>query len=508
MNTGKRIAALATAAATGLSLVALPGGSAQADTGELPALPLARTFAGDDAACAMTRTAEYPVSSPEAVGLDSAKLKAAVDYWTSENSETVKVFRNGCLVAESGRDPLLERIPRQNWSQTKTVNALVAGVAVRQGLIKVDAPIGDYLPEGLGDAAHRAIKVRHVLNMTTGLDMNWVRGLNFFGDISRPREAMAAPLVNTPGQYFWYDQTTPSLLTYVVQRALIKQRGGQDYQDFAQKEFFNKLGIPASAYWWQRDRSGNTLGYSQLFLRPLEFGRLGEVMRNNGVFQGERLIDSSYMKQLRVGSKANCGNGFMVWLNRCKAGEKQFDANLFARKQVEKPGAWITSAPSDMYLSFGYHGQHTFVIPSLGMVITRTGETAPDTVQNLPNDGAMGSQIGAPFGQGYFNFFTKLMSGVTNMTAAQKSLISNKDGVFDTEAPTLNVDWETFDPSVEGPGSYLALGSAAPTGCTVAGCEGETNGGNVRWMSDVPRTFAGIAPAQVGTARIESRPNG
>lgn len=507
MHFRTRIAALAIVAVTG-SLIALPGGTAKADTGEHPTLPLARTFSGYDKSCAMTRTAEYGVTAPGSVGLDEAKLKAAIDYWTSENSESVKVFRHGCLIAESGRDPLLERIPRQNWSQTKTVNALVAGVAVRQGLIQVDAPIGDYLPDGLGDAAHRAIKVRHVLNMTTGLEMNWVRGLNFFTDISRPREAMAAPLVHTPGEFFWYDQTTPSLLTYVVQQALNKHRAGQDYQDFAQKEFFNKLGIPTSAYWWQRDRSGNTLGYSQLFLRPLEFGRLGEVMLRDGVFQGERIIDKSYMRQLKVGSKANCGNGFMVWLNRCKPGDTQFDANLFARKQVTNPGPWIASAPSDMYLSFGYHGQHTFVIPSLDMIVTRTGETGPDTVQNLPNDGGMGAQFGAPLGQGYFNFFQKLMAGVTDMTPAQNALIKNKSGAFDGTAPTLNVDWETFDPSVNGPGSYLAVGSAAPTGCTVAGCNGEPNGGDIRWMSEAPRTFQGVAPSQVGTTRIEHRPNG
>jgi CubicO group peptidase (beta-lactamase class C family) len=507
MKPRTRVVALATAAVTGFGILAATGGSARADTGEHPTLPLAQTFNGDAKSCAMTRTAEYPITSPEAVGLDSAKIKAAVDYWTSENSETVKVFRYGCLVAQSGRDPLLERIPRQNWSQTKTVNALVAGVAVRQGLIKVDAPIGDYLPVGLGDAAHRAITVRNVLNMTTGLDMNWVRGLNFFADISRPREAMAARLVHQPGTFFWYDQTTPSLLTYVVQQALIKDRGGQDYQDFAQKELFNKLGIPTSAYWWQRDRSGNTLGYSQLFLRPLEFGRLGEFMLHDGVFQGERLIDQSYMNQLKVGSKANCGNGFMVWLNRCKPGEAQFDANLFHRKQEANPGPWISSAPSDMYLSFGYHGQHTFVIPSLGMVITRTGETAPDTVQNVPNDGAMGAQMGAPFGQGYFNFFAKLMGGVTNMTPAQRALIKNASGVFDGTAPTLNVDWGTFDPTAAGPGSYLAIGAAAPTGCTVAGCQGEANGGDIRWMSDAPRTFEGVVPAQMGVA-LEKRPNG
>ncbi len=508
MHSPTRVAALAIVAITGSSLIALPGSSARADTGEHPVLPLARTFSGDAASCDMTRTAEYPVTSPGAAGLDAGKLKAAIDYWTSENSESVKVFRHGCLIGESGRDPLTERIPRQNWSQTKTVNALVAGIAVRQGLIKVDDPIGKHLPEGLGDAAHRAITVRNVLNMTTGLEMNWVRGLNFFTDISRPREAMAAPLVNKPGEFFWYDQTTPSLMTYVVQQALIKQRNGQDYQDFAQKELFNKLGIPTSAYWWQRDRSGNTLGYSQLFLRPLEFGRLGELMLHNGVFQGERIIDKSYMKQLVVGSKANCGNGFMVWLNRCKPGETQFDANLFARKQVANPGPWISSAPSDMYLSFGYHGQHTFVIPSLGMVVTRTGEMAPDTVQNLPNDAGMGAQFGAPLGQGYFNFFQKLMNGVTDMTSAQNVLIKNKNGAFDTESPRLNVDWETFDPSTNGPGSYLAVGSSAPVGCTVAGCQGEPNGGDVRWMSEAPRTFMGVAPAQAGAARIEVRPNG
>ena len=103
MHIRTRIAALAIVAVTGSALIALPGNDARADTGEHPVLPLARTFSGSDASCAMTRTAEYPVTSPDAVGLDAAKLKAAIDYWTSENSETVKVFRHGCLVAESGR---------------------------------------------------------------------------------------------------------------------------------------------------------------------------------------------------------------------------------------------------------------------------------------------------------------------------------------------------------------------------------------------------------------------
>ena len=94
------------------------------------------------------------------------------------------------------------------------------------------------------------------------------------------------------------------------------------------------------------------------------------------------------------------------------------------------------------------------------MIVTRTGETAPDTVQNLPNDGAMGAQFGAPFGQGYFNFFQKLMAGVTDMTAAQNALIKNKSGAFDAEVAHPQRRLGDLRPErLTGPGSYLAVGS-------------------------------------------------
>lgn len=500
MNKRKRLGAVIAAAVTGAGVLAFPGGAALASA---PDLPIAKAFAGDTAECDMTRTAEYGITSPEAVGLDSAAVKEAVDFWTTRGGESVKVFRHGCLVAESGREVLTERIPRENFSQTKTVNSLVAGVAISQGLLKLTDTMDKFFPAGIGSEAHRSITVRDALNMTTGVEMDWVRGLNFYGDISRPREAMASRLAHKPGTYFWYDQTTPSLVSHAVQQALIQKRGGQDYQDFAQKEFFNKLGVPASAYWWQRDRSGNTLGFSQLFLRPLEFGRLGELMLNDGVFAGERIINKAYMKELRTGQKNNCGNSLMVWINSCKPGQTQVGAGLFARDTYSGI-PWVSSAPSDMYFSFGYHGQHTFVIPSMDMVVTRSGEMAPDTLDYAAagkGENAMGAQFAAPTTAGYFDFFHKLMSGVTDMTAPQRKLIKNTSGTFDGTDPLLLVDMEDFDFAEQGPGSYFAAGPFAPQGCTFLGCDGEANGGDVRWMSEVPRTF----PGAVG---MEQRPNG
>ncbi|HUR74258.1 MAG TPA: serine hydrolase [Sporichthya sp.] len=489
MDKRTRLSALATAALTGLGGFAVPSAAAAAPrTPETTSAPTS---------CAMTRTGEYQKTDAGAVGLDGQQVQKAVDYWVREGAENLKVFRHGCLVSEGALNPLTDRVPRQNWSQTKTVSALIAGIVVRKGLIKVDDPIGKYLPAGLGDAAHRAITIRSVLNMTTGVQMNWTRGLNFFSDISRPREAMTMKTVHKPGEYFEYDQDTPSVLNYVVQHALRKGGVNMDYQAFAQKELFNKLGIPLSAYWWQRDRSGNTLGYSQLFLRPLEFGRIGDLMMHEGVFAGERLIDKSYMKELRTGSKANCGYGFMVWLNSCSGNAHQVNGSIMQRREISPAQPFIASAPADMYYSWGYHGQHTFVIPSLDMIITRSGERPADSSSNLqrldPDLVTAGAQKA-----GYFEFFKELMAGVKDMPRAA-SIKSSGTYTGDTE---LNADPDTYmNPATAGPGSYLAVGPEAPQGCTFLGCEGESNDGLQTWLSDVPRTFPGV----IGR---EQRPNG
>lgn len=466
--------------------------------GSVPALASPTASASSERHCDMTRTGEYPTADPADVGLDPALVRRATAYWTGNGAETVKVFRHGCLVGQGGLDRIFDRIPRLNWSQTKTVATLIAGVAEKQGLIEIDAPIGRYLPRGLGDASHRKVTVRQVLNMTTGYRMNWVRGLNLVGDMSRVRSMMAAEVRHPGGAHYEYDQDTPSIITYVVQRAIWRSVAPDlDYQAWAQREFFDQLGIPTSAYFWQRDRSGNTLGYSQLFLRPLEFGRIGELMLRGGAYQGKQIIRPEFMRQLRQGSSANCGYGFMVWLNSCRPGETQVNASLFERKVITPARPWIASAPRDMYYTWGYHGQHTFVIPSLDMVVTRSGELPPDTVEDLRHlDGeavVAGSNKAA-----YFRFFRLLMQSVEDMPSGVR--ITQPTGPYVHRAE-LNVDPDGFlHPTDAALGSYLALGASAPVGCSVVACAGEPNDG-LKWLLDVPRTVPGALGA-------ETRPNG
>jgi CubicO group peptidase (beta-lactamase class C family) len=461
MDIGGRLGALGAAAVTGLGLFAVPGPAEAASAPE---------------ECTASRTAEYARADPAAVGVDAHTLRDAMAYWAHEGAENLKVFRHGCLIAEGPLDAATDRIPRQNWSQTKTVSALIAGVAVRQGLMELDAPIGEYLPEGLGDQAHRAIPVRALLTMTSGLELNWIRGLTLSADLAGPRQAMSMPLRHRPGEYFEYEQTTPSVLNWVVQHALNRAARNLDYQQFAQREFFNKLGIPLSAYWWQRDRSGTTMGHAGLLLRPLEFGRLGELMRSQGVFAGERLIDAEYMRLLQTGTQANCGYGYLVWLNSCTRVDRQVNASIVVRREIAPARPWIASAPADMYFSWGAHGQHVFVIPSLDLVITRSGERSPDSSSDFQRiDGDLlfnGAQKG-----GYFEFFRLLMVAVKDMPADLRAALPTE---YREPPESLN------------PAAWAGPFQNEPTPTTGVCDPAECGGSKAASSDDLSRTVPGI----------------
>ncbi|MGH3708887.1 MAG: serine hydrolase domain-containing protein [Pseudonocardiaceae bacterium] len=455
--------------------------------------------AGQRASCAMTRTGEYEKTDPAAVGLDPAKLRAALDYANLSNPFTMKVFRRGCLISEGFRDSVFDRVPANDWGQTKTITALITGIAQDQGLVDIDAPIGRYLPADLGDAAHRAVTLRNLLQASSGVEVNQVRGLNLVADQSRAREFFTIPIVHQPGTYFEYDQTAASVIIYVVQHAIWQREPGLDFQDYAQRELFDQLGIPKSAYFWQRDRAGTTTAYSQLFLRPREFGRLAELIRSGGSYDGTRVISERYLRELRTAARTNCSYGFLTYLNSCRSGQTQVNDSIPIRREIGGV-PWVASAPADMVFTAG-PGIRTFVIPSLDLVVTHSGEAQEvDLLASGPRADVEGIIPSRPAGASIHEFFRLLMAAITDMPSQVRATIANP-GPYD-RGPEAGVDVTQFLYPLDAPaGSYLSVGPGAPQGCNPLGCAGESNDGIQHYVGDVPRTIPGILGA-------DTRPDG
>jgi CubicO group peptidase (beta-lactamase class C family) len=359
----------------------------------------------------------WQTAKGDEVGLDDAALQKAADFYRDNLQSTMRVYRFNCLVKTGAFDPVEERVPAHMFSTTKPTMTLVAGRAIQLGLLSVDDTIGKYFPDR-GDEAHRAITVKQLLQHTSGVYKNWTQELNdnipdsvqYFMDLK---------IVHPPGTWYEYSQVGCNMMSAVVEKAV-----GMKFQDFAQKEVFDKIGILKGTYFWQRDRQGWTYGYSELYLRPIDMVRLGTLELQGGVYRGERLISDQFIKDMAIGSAENPGFGYNTWVNAAP----YYVSVAINQRQVEQRPI-IASAPHDMYFSWGWRGRHIFVMPNLGMVVTVTPVAAqvptPGRVTTFLNGypgqgvgsgpGAQmdGHQAGqAELNKGYHDYFRILMSSV------------------------------------------------------------------------------------------------
>ncbi|WP_280338785.1 serine hydrolase domain-containing protein, partial [Nocardia neocaledoniensis] len=321
-------------------------------------------------------------ATPAEAALDPDRLSAAMQLATNATRFNIQIYRNNCLVGVGPRNAESGGVAWNLWSGTKSVVALVAGLAVDDGRLRVDEPIGAYLPAGLGDEAHRAITVRNLLTESSGMEVavaaEGATGLAAL-DPNVVAQALAMPIERPQGTMFRYSQRAVDLLVYVIQQAV-----GEDFQAYAQRKLFDPLGIARSDYFWARDRAGNTYGHAHLILPPDDFAKIGLLVGNRGRWNDLQVISDDYMRAALSPSASMPCYGFLFVIN----GEPC---------RLEFPGL-----PYDAVKISGMLRNDSYIVPSLGLMVNWTGGAAPggapDTHNQMRPHGSAGvdTQVPAP----------------------------------------------------------------------------------------------------------------
>ena len=357
----------------------------------------------------------FATARPDEVGLDARTLRQAADWYTQHLQLSMRVYRFGCLVQTTALDDAGDRIPQNMYSVAKTVTTLVLGRAVALGYdIGVDDPLSKFFPEF--DAAHGRITIRQLLNHTSGLKVVWTNEVNTTRADS-VKSFAALPVEHEPGTFFAYAQIPCTVVAAAVERAV-----GRPFRQFAEDALFDRIGIAPGTWMWKTDRAGWTEGFSELYLRPRDFARLGHLALHDGRWNGEQLIPKPFFDQMTTGTAQNAAFGFNTWSN---SASWYYTPAINSRTRVEH--APIQSAPADMHFSWGWRGRLVFVMPNLQMVVT----TAPIALQApLPGqvvDGYNGhdadvDEIDAhqvaqsELRRGYHELFRILMRAVTDQS--------------------------------------------------------------------------------------------
>ncbi|MBT2485582.1 MULTISPECIES: serine hydrolase [unclassified Microbacterium] len=167
-------------------------------------------------------------------------------------------------------------------SAAKGVCVLAAGIAADEGAVSFDEPVATYLPDWeYGDGADR-ITLRHLLTMSSGIDMPWSETLmTDWPDLAR--EFLARP---SGGRIFQYANAS----TYAAMAALAARVG--DVAHYLEPRLFAPLGIADVE--WDRCPNGRIVAGGGLALRTDELARIGRLVRDRGVWQGRQLVSAEW----------------------------------------------------------------------------------------------------------------------------------------------------------------------------------------------------------------------
>lgn len=354
------------AALLGTALVACSGSS---DTGSSPTPTTSEVNPGpsttdakaDEDAADATRVpgASWEVVDPADADMDAEVLDRAKAYAFDEGRHTqgVVVVRHGRIVSEWYAPGTDEDSWTASWSVAKSFATAAVGIAVADGKIpRVDEPMATYLPSWKGTDKD-AITLRNVLQMQSGLD--WDEGYDpAAADTSdvvqmglSPDElayAVARPVTAEPGTRWLYSSGDAMLLSAVIAGAT-----GTSAAEYAERELFDPIGMER-ADWWQ-DVPGHTLGYCCLDATARAYARFGLLYLHEGRWGDEQIIPASWVADSIADAPGDHpGYGYMWWLGD------------------------VDGVPKDMYAAEGHDGQYIWVIPSLDLVVVRTGTYVKD----------------------------------------------------------------------------------------------------------------------------------
>lgn len=420
----------------------------------LTALPLAAPIATAEPAaeqqCADPAAGTpFERRDPAAVGMDPAKVSDALDFGTRAGGVAIQIYRHGCLVGD--RTPT-GNIPLPLASASKGVAATVVGRAISLGYFGLDDPLAKFFPQV--DAAHANLTIRQILNQDTGLHFSWTADLaGLYTD--SVLQTLAEPADYEPGTTFQYAQNVIALLPKIIELTT-----GTDFQDFAQRELMQPLGIARDNWVWLRDRSGNTAVNGGLAMRPDDLGRLGMLMLHNGTWNGQQLIDPGYIREATTGTTANPGYGFLTWLN---AGDTYQGVESPKANTYDHP--LFPGTPRDMFTFEGALGQFVTVIPSRDLVIIRNG--IPMSL-NLTNPISMATGASNPDNR---ELHYRIAAAVTDMPTEP---YVNPYTLPTPPLPVQNLDdlAKLADP-VNAATIILGVGPYASSNCNILWCNGK-----------------------------------
>ena len=235
----------------------------------------------------------------------------------------------------------------------KSIVSILIGIAQQKGLIDINESVTSYIGSWTQLSAEKEslIKVRNLLTMTSGLDVD----LNYNAE---------------PGLKWLYNTRAYSQLINVLEKT-----SGLSINELSSEWLFDKLQMNET-FW--KERKKGRMGFPKdsakygLVTTAKDLLKFGEFILNGGEVGTDHVIsdidffDDTFLKSQNM----NEAYGYLWWLNNSKT-------HMTWEKELTS-GNLFSHAPKDAILALGLGSRVLAIVPSEELVLVRLGSFPDD----------------------------------------------------------------------------------------------------------------------------------
>ncbi|MEW6194918.1 MAG: serine hydrolase [Bacteroidota bacterium] len=289
------------------------------------------------------------LSTPENENMSSSALNNVFSIAYQDGRfrllRSITIIRNGKIVAETYLHDPNEIHQIQNIkSATKSFTSILTGIALQRHILdSLNQTFSSIFPEYfINHPDKKSITILHALKMKTGLQFNDEEHhykFRFSGNIID--YILSSPMNGAPGNKYFYCDDNPTLISYAIQR-----KYGKPLSEFSNEYLFKPLGI--TEWKWEAANDGISFGGSNLYLKPRDMAKFGQMLLQNGKWNGQQIVNSDWIQEA-IKNENNLGYGYYFWLMSDLLG----------------------------YMAAGHGGQYIIVIPYKNLVVVVTAWPYP-----------------------------------------------------------------------------------------------------------------------------------
>lgn len=283
-------------------------------------------------------------------------------------TDGIVVLHRGRIVYERYFGVLKPEGQHGAMSVTKTFVGTLAAMLAAEGALNPSKRVDQYVPE-LAASAFGSATVRQVMDMTTGIKFSenyadpnaevWAHGAagnplpkpkDYTGPRSYYEFLQSVKPEGVHGEAFHYRTANTDALGWILARVT-----GKTVAQLLSERIWIPMGAEQDAY-MSVDSIGTPFAGGGLSTGLRDLARFGEMIRNNGAFNGRQIVPAIAVADIRRGASQ---------ADFAKAGYKQLPGWSYRNMW------WVTHNTHGAFAARGVHGQTVYIDPKAEMVIAR-----------------------------------------------------------------------------------------------------------------------------------------